>query len=385
MVRVLHIAMGSGAFGGAARFAINYYRHIDKNNIVFDFLFCNKNSLGLLSDDPLLSKSRIFELGVLSDNNNVISYLRLIRSVKKIIRKEKYEIVHIDTGSLPIQICCLVAAKMENVKVRIAHSHSAGENKTKNSLNGYFKKCFKPVMQFMIRFCATDYFACSIAAGDNLFGDGCEQLSKFRLVSNAIDTSNFEYNANMRNKIRESLNIKSTTKVFGHVGRFDKVKNHLFLIDIYDEICRNAPDSLLLLVGDGPENKKILERINRSPFKDSIILLGERNDVNHILQGMDLFFLPSFYEGLSIVAIEAQCSGLPVFASDSISKEHDVTGNVVFMSLNASAKEWAMKALRYIDFFVRKNEKEALVNSGYEITQEARKLEKLYINSEKTS
>ncbi len=381
MVRVLHIAMGSGAFGGVARFCMNYYQYMNRDNVIFDFLFCNKNSLRLVEGDELLANSKIFELGILGEHNKLSNYLALIPAVRNVIKKEKYEIIHVDTGSLTIQICCLLAAKLENVKVRIAHSHSTDNNILDYTLKDQIKKLSKPLRQKITCYLATDYFACSYAAGIHLFGAKGVKAAKFKLMKNAINTSKFSYNENARNKIRNILNINRNTTVFGHIGRFDKVKNQSFLIDVYEEIYKLNPNSKLILVGDGPEIDDIKSKAKSAASNKTITFLGERNDVDCILQGLDAFIFPSYREGLSIVAIEAQCSGLPVFASDSISKEHDVTGNVKYLGLDLTAKKWAEIIIKYMQSFSRKNTTQKLIDSGYEIKDEAKKLELFYLSA----
>lgn len=382
MVRVLHIAMGSGTFGGAARFAINYYKYIDKSKIRFDFLFCNKNSLGLIAQEPILCNSKIFTLNILNNNSNSFSdYLRLINKLEKILKKEKYPIIHIDTGALPVQVCCLLAARLAGVKIRIAHSHSAGNDRRGRGIKSKIKRIIKPINRAFIRWLATDYFACSIDAGINVFGYKGIESPKYCVVKNAIETRRFIFNKDIRNKVRDSEDIDSSTIVFGHVGRFDKVKNHLFLIDVFSEINKLNHKTKLWIIGDGDEKEVITRKINASLARKNIRLFGERTDINELMQGMDMFILPSFFEGLSIVAVEAQCAGLPIFASDSISKEHNITGFVEFMSIKAEAKEWAQSILDYLKTFKRIDTYSIMVNAGYDIENAALKLENFYNNS----
>jgi len=381
MIRVLHISLGSGVFGGVARFTTNYYRHIDQNSIVFDFLFCNKNSLGIVQDDRLFDNSKVFELDVLKNGGNHLkNYRNLYFELRKVLRQEKYSIVHIGTGSFPMQVACLLAAKKEGVKVRIAHSHNAGV-KMGTRMRRMIKSSTKPLNQFAIRMLATDYFACSIAAGENLFGKGAIRSPKFRLVKNAIETSRYVYDVEMRNQVRKALGADDKTLVLGHIGRFDKIKNHPFLIRIFSAVNELEPNSRLWIIGDGPERSNIENCIEASPAREDIVLTGERTDVEELLQGMDVVMLPSFSEGLSIVAIEAQSAGLPVFASADISREHNVAGNVEFLSLAADEKEWAKKIIQYLHGFSRVNTEAKMISAGYDIVTAAAELAGFYIDA----
>lgn len=378
--RVLHISYGSGVLGGAIRFAINYYKYINQKLVIFDFLFCNRNSLKMLENDTLLDNSKIFELNCFEHGMNIRSYLSLISNIRRILKDNNYMIVHVDSGSLPIQICCLFACRLEKVKVRIAHSHSMGDINKEKSVKSIIKYLAKPIMQGIIRILATDYFACSNVAGENLFGKRGIKSPRYKQIHNAIEVDRFRYDVAKREEIRDFAQIDKDTVVFGHVGRFDKAKNHLFLLDVFDEIYKRNSNTKLWIIGDGDLRKAIEKKLSALESKQNVLLYGEKNNVSDMLQGIDALIFPSIYEGLSIVCVEAQTSGLQIFASQNISEEHNITGNVYFISLELSAVEWAEYILQKIDPLERKDMSTIIEENGYSLSKEGKKLEDLYIN-----
>lgn len=378
-IRVLHISYGSGTFGGAARFAINYFKYINHEEVMFDFLFCNKNSFGLLANDELLRDSNVYALSAFQDRNGVLGYIYLIKKLISFLKKEQYSIVHIDSGGQPIQLACLFACCCARIPVRIAHSHSSGDYSNKKSLKTRIKDIIKPMNRVLIKRMATDYLACSTVAGEYMFGESGVRTGKFKIIHNAIELKKYIYDETKRESIRKEYGIDSDTLVFGHVGRFDKAKNHMFLIDVFERICRCNDNSVLWIIGDGELKELVQKRIQQSPYTEKIRLLGEKSNVNEYMQGMDALIFPSIYEGLSIVTIEAQCTGLPIFASSNITKEHDVSGNVWFFSLNDGPDIWADQILKILEHYNRISCENILISAGYSIEREAKNLQKFYL------
>ena len=221
---------------------------------------------------------------------------------------------------------------------------------------------------------------CSELAGRWLFGDKAYDEGKVYLLNNAIDLDKFKYDKKIGDKKRKELGIKEDTIVIGHIGRFVAQKNHIFLIDIFNQFHKKEKNSILLLAGQGPLQEEIKNKVRELGLDDSVRFLGQRNDANELYQAFDVFLLPSLYEGLPVVGVEAQASGLLCFFSDDMTKETKVLDSTVFMSLSNTAEEWTGEILTNLKDYKRINTKNEVSDNGFDIEIEARKLEKYYIN-----
>ena len=277
--------------------------------------------------------------------------------------------VHSHINSLSIFPLC--AAKIANVKIRIAHSHSsAGSNELKRNIIKYILRPFSKIFP-------TNFLACSEFAGIWLFGKNFMNTGEVKVLNNAIDTSKFSYNVEIRDKIRKYEKLENKF-VVGHVGRFVNQKNHSFLLKIFYEIHKLDQNSILILLGDGPLRKSIEEEARDLGIENSVRFLGIKENVNEYMQAMDIFLLPSFYEGLPVVGVEAQTAGLRCIFSTNVTKEAKLTNNVEYLDLNDGEKTWAEVALKYKNF-ERKNTAQIIIERGFDIKHEAKKLEKYYL------
>ena len=360
MVRVLQVVTYMGR-GGLETMLMNYYRHMDRSKVQFDFL--------VHRDFEAYYDKEIQSLG-----GNIYHISRLIPwrksyriELKKFFAEHpEYKIVHVHQDCL--SAVALQCAKESGIPVRISHSHNSNQNKNLK----YFVKLY---YMKQIPMYATDLFACSKLAGEWMF-DG----QPFKILYNAIDTSKFVYSSAIANKKRKELNIEDSV-VIGHIGRFNPQKNHNFLIDIFAECVKINPNVKLLLVGDGEGRKKIQEKVCALGIKDKVIFTGVRSDVNELLQAMDVFVFPSLYEGLPVTMIEAQASGLPCIMSDNISEECIVTnGLVTRKQLNESPRMWAKSVLQQSHNF-RKNHNKEIQAAGYDISTAAKWLEQFYLRN----
>lgn len=241
------------------------------------------------------------------------------------------------------------------------------------------KNIVKNILKPFSKMFATNYFACSENAGRWLFGNKTFNQNKVKIIHNAIETERFKYNENIRNSIRKELHIEDKF-VLGHVGRFVKQKNHDFLIDIFYEVYKKNKDSILLLIGDGPLEEKIKNKVKKLKLEEVVYFLGVKNNVNEFMQAMDVLVFPSLYEGLGMVTVEAQCAALKVICSSEVPKEIKICENVKFLDFNDLAK-WINNILD------KNNERidciESARKNGYEIAYEVNKLEKLYVELER--
>lgn len=359
MIRVLHVVTAMNR-AGLETMIMNYYRHIDKNIIQFDFLTHRPGHFDY-SDEIEKLGGKIFHISRL--NPFSISYRRELLTFFK--EHTEYKIVHVHLNCMSSVI--LKAAKKCNVPIRIAHSHIASSSKDfKYPIRLFYK-------QFIPKY-ATNLFACGKEAGKYIFGG-----SDYKLIHNAIDVNLYSYSEKWYFDIRQKLGIKQDELAIGHVGRFMTQKNHSFIIDIFNELSKSVK-AKLILVGEGELFKKIEEKIKSLGLTEKVILTGIVSNVYDYLQAMDVFVFPSLLEGLPLTVIEAQASGLPCLISDKVPIECKKTDLVEQISLENTAEIWAKKILNYSNH-KRKNTSEEIAKSGYDINQEVKWLETFYKNS----
>lgn len=226
---------------------------------------------------------------------------------------------------------------------------------------------------------ATDYMCCSELAGRWLFGNKEYDKGNVYLLNNAIDLDKFKYDEEKRKEKRKELNIEDSTLVIGHVGRFVEQKNHRFLIDIFNEVHKQKENSILLLAGQGPLMEEMKEKVKILGIEDSVKFLGQRNDINELYQAFDVFCLPSLYEGLPVVGVEAQATGLLCIFSDDMTKEIKVLDTTEFLSLKQSAEEWTYTILKKSKSFKRKDTQKEITDKNFNIKNEIKKLEREYM------
>lgn len=360
-IRVAQI-VGKWLGGGVESVIMNYYRNIDRKKFQFDFI-CDNDSTDIPYNDIEKMGGRVI---LIPPYQKIFKYHK---ELTKILKKENYAIVHSHINTL--SVFSLWASKVAGNNVRIAHSHSTTNKKE------WRKNIIKIILKRFIKIFATDYMACSEHAARWMFGNKTFEMGKVYLLNNAIDVDKFKYNDIIRKKQREELKIKNNTLVIGHIGRFVEQKNHRYLIDIFNEIHKKEKNTLLLLIGQGPLLNEMKNKVKKLNIDDSVVFLGQKEKVNDLYQAMDLFLFPSLYEGLGMVMIEAQCSGLPCIASTEVPKVTKINDSVDFIDLNDSLDKWIS---RFIDFakLNRNIDLNKIKESGYDIKKEAKKLEKKY-------
>lgn len=362
-IRIAHI-VGKWLGGGVEAVIMNYYRHIDRTKIQFDFL-CDEDSTNIPYEEIEKIGGKVLLIPPYQD---VVKYHK---ELKKVLQDGNYRVVHSHINTLSVFSLC--AAKSAGVPVRIAHSHSTTNKKEKK------KNLMKQVLRPFSKTFATDYMCCSELAGRWLFGDQEYNEENVYLLNNAIDLEKFKYDESLRKKKRKELGIKNSTLVIGHIGRFVAQKNHDFLIDIFNEIHKQNADSILLLAGQGPLVDDIKNKVKELRLEDNVKFLGQRKDANELYQAFDVFLLPSLYEGLPVVGVEAQAVGLLCYLSDDMTKETKVLDTTKFMSLNDNANEWASNILRDINKYKRIDTSKEMTAKNFNIKEEAKKLEEYYL------
>lgn len=338
-----------GLSGGVGQVITNYFSHMTPDfdiDIVTMYIESNK----------LKDQYEKLGMNIIKIPSKKESIYRNYRAIDNLFKKKKYDIAYAHmtlTNFFPLYI-----AKKNHVQVRISHSHLAEK---KNLVKSFFSLSTQKS--------ATDYLACGEAAGKFLYGD-----NNFKVFPNAIDLKKFMFDKAIRKKEREKLHINEDTTVIGNVGRFEAQKNHQFILKVFKKYHDIHKNSVLLLIGDGPLKNKIESLAKEYNLENSIIFMGQIKDVNLKLQAMDIFLLPSLYEGLPLGAIEAQAAGLPCLFADTISKESAVTSYNKFESLKKGPDVW-VKDLERLKGSNRNTKKE-LQDNGYDINIEAKKLEK---------
>lgn len=367
VIRVAQV-MGKWVGGGVEAIVMNYYRNIDRNKIQFDFI-CDKDSTNIPYDEIESLGGKVI---LIPPYQKPFKYHK---ELKSILKENKYEIVHSHINTM--SVFPLFAAWCAKKPVRIAHSHSTTNKKE------WKKYLMKQFLKHFSKLFATHYMCCSELAGRYQFANKTYDQGKVYLLNNAIELNKFKFDENVRKKKRRELGIDQNTLVIGHLGRFVPVKNHRFLIEVFNEIYKQNKNSVLLLAGQGPLLKEIKEKVNNLGLIDSVKFLGQRNDANELYQAFDVFLLPSLYEGLPVVGVEAQASGLLCFLSSNMTKETKVLDSTIIMSLQNTPEEWANNILDKASAFERKDTKKEIVINNFNIEIEANKLERYYTDLKK--
>lgn len=345
--------------GGLESMLMNYYRYIDREKIQFDFLV-HRQERAAYDDEIEAMGGKIYRLPRLVPWSK--AYLTTLN--RFFDEHPEYRIVHVHQDCLSSVI--LKAAQQHNIPVRIAHSHSANQDKNlKYPVKLWYKRSISKY--------ATNLFACGEDAGDWMFGG-----EPFQIINNAIDVAAYTYVPTKRQEMRRQLGLENELTI-GHVGRFNQPKNHPFLLDIFAVLLKKEPNAILLLVGGGENMPKIQAKAHTLGIAEHVRFLGVRSDVADLMQAMDVFVFPSLYEGLPVTMVEAQAAGLPCLISDKIPPECILTNGLVgVLPLSAEPETWAAKILEKKNL-PRIDRRSEIAAHGFDITTEAVKLQKFYL------
>lgn len=365
VVRVLHV-IGIMNRGGAEAMIMNLYRNIDRNKIQFDFVE-NTFEKAAFDDEIKSLGGRIYNCPHYNGKNH-FEYKKWWNNFFE-EHSGEYRIIHGHIGSTA-SIYLKIAKKYG--LYTIAHSHSSGSD---HSLNALLYK----MMSHNTRNIADYFFACAEIAGIDRYGNKVVNGTHFKVLNNAIDTEMFAFNEETRFEMRKKLGFNEDKIVIGHVGRFLEVKNHSFLIDVFNEIIKKNKNYRLLLVGGGPLENEIKDKVKNLGLSDFVVFAGICPDVYNYMQVMDIFVFPSLYEGLGIVIVEAQTSGLPCVISNTIPNEAVLTdGLVVTKELSDNAKDWA-ECIMNINILHRHSHNKEVALKGYDVRTTAEWLEGFYL------
>ena len=366
-IRVLHV-IGIMNRGGAETMIMNLYRHIDRSKVQFNFVE-NSSEPAAFDEEILSLGGRIYRCPHYNGKNH-FTYVKWWNDFFEAHPKE-YPIVHGHLGSTAA-IYLSIAKKYG--AYAIAHSHSSG---TDHSLRSYLYQ----MMSYNTRNVADYFFACSEAAGKDRFGRKVISGDHYAVLNNAIDVNRFSYNPSVRKAVRDELGIGQNQLVVGQIGRYTKEKNHEFILKVFSELKKMDSNARLLMIGDGPLHTQIMQAAEQSGLSSDVIFTGVRSDVERLVQAMDVFVLPSLYEGLPVTMVEAQAAGLPCIISDKVPPECILTeGLVDVLPLSAEPEIWAAKILEKKNL-PRTDRRNEIAAHGFDITTEAVKLQEFYINA----
>jgi glycosyltransferase involved in cell wall biosynthesis len=365
MIKILHVLYALGR-GGVESRTMDILRNIDRSKFKFDFMLHTAEESAYQPEAVSLG-SDIFTVPRFRGYN----YLTYKAAWKDFFRKHSdYNVVHghmVSTASIYLH-----EAEKAGVPMRIAHARDSTNH---NILHGAMKARSSKY--------ATHLFAVSKIAGVNTFGAAYWDKGLVRVIPNAICAPNFAFDVAKRKTARDEFGIEDRTLV-GHVGRYDAGKNHKGLLDIFKAFLILVPDALLILVGYGPMRERIEDHAQRLGIYDRIIMTGERQDINALLSGMDLFLFPSFTEGLPGAVLEAQASGLQCVVSDMVTPEVNISPLVHSMSLKDKPEVWA-QAIRDLlsDPPNRSLGVGYFAGTGFDAADAAKMYEEIYISAKR--
>lgn len=370
--RILHMFTSLDR-GGAESRTMDLYRTIDRKEIQFDFAVMRDGEHYFTNEINKLG-GRIFYL----QHPRIVGLLEYQKQLRKVLNIEGPFIAvhsHLSIFSGIVMFC----AMMERIPIRIAHSRSAPTKKSEKS--NIFYRVYAQIMRVLIHLFATHKVSCGTDAGYYLFGKRAMDKKNVSIIPNAIDLSIYENINDDKYLLRKKYGFNEASFIIGTVGNLNPWKNHAFLIDVFPLIKEKYPNSLLVVIGKGILYNALMDKVVNLNIKDSVLLLGRRNDVPQLLHTFDVFVLPSFYEGVPGVVVEAQAAGIPCVLSDSITRDIDFGNNMVtYLSLDATKQEWANK-ISYTGHkpLAKKGEcLQILRENGYDVVDSAKQIRKIY-------
>ena len=332
-VNVDDLNMG-GVYGLVKNVITNNFDRSIKIDIAAIEHFANTKNIELFNERG----TQVFYVGY--DGNKLLKQIKCYSNLRKLIKSNNYEYVHVHADVANKLFTSGLAAKYSGAKKVILHSHAAGVDGKHRKVKKYIHKFCRRFLKYI----ATDYVACSEVAAKWMFPN--VESEKIVIVNNGVDLDKFRFDAAVRYQIRNKLGIKDEI-LLGHVGRFCYQKNHEYFIEILKEIRKRNIKAKLLLIGEGPDEQDFKEKIRKEQLDDMVIFYGTTNKVQELFMAMDVFLLPSHFEGLPIVGVEAQASGLPVIFSDKIDRSAKLTDSVSFLRTELeNTSEWVGKILK---------------------------------------
>lgn len=372
-IKVLHIGADNVGFGGRSVIAFNLTQMMDESFVRNDFLVFHEIRQQEYIDALKKKQSKYVEIHINRRLSKLIREIKRTFAMARVMKVEEYDLIHIHADHAYEVMRSIGAGKLAGISRFVIHAHTTGGDSKFSRLKKQI------ILKCQMRLSRDNYLqlACSEEAAEYLFGR--KNKNNTIILKNGIDVKKFIFHSDSRLKIRKKLGYKEQL-IVGNIGRFSPQKNHFFILDVFAEILNKAPSARLMLIGDGELRTDVENAAKRKGIYESIDFLGNRNDVPDLLQAMDVFLLPSLYEGFGIVNLEAQCAGLPCVVSTEVPEMVRVTDLVQFIPLSEAPDVWADAVCKKADIAVRKSRETELIRAGYDIASSAAQLQELYKN-----
>ena len=364
MIRVAIIA-GVLHSGGKRNLIMEYYRHIDKTKVQYDFI-CDSDSNGIPKEEIEKLGGKVY---LVPPYKHIFSHLK---ATYKILKDNHYQVMHAFDNTL--NVFPLFVGKLAGVKVRISESISKGDkNEAKTKI--------KLVLRRFSHWFATDFMANSIDCGVWQFGKKTYDEGKIAIFKTVINADANAFDKVLRDETRKKFGWEDKV-IYGFIGRYVEQKNPLFLIDIFNSIAKKQPNAKLVMIGFGELETAMHEKIKEYGLQDRVEDLGRRDDIKQFYNAFDAFLLPSLYEGMPVVGIEAQCAGLPIFFSKNITEETTASELAHYIGLNESPEVWADTIINVVNANLgkRRSYAEEVKKNGFDSHSEAMRMMKFYLD-----
>lgn len=369
---ILILIPGDIAYRGIQVFFANVLKHINNPAIGFDLYFAGK-----LVEDELFQQLKNYNVGVIVGGLSVNSgkwKKKYISDVICLMKENTYDCVHVNSGMPWFNAMGILIAKKHRIHYRISHSHSF--HLPEKSM---MKRIYKKFLVFVINFLSTHKLACSMEAAIWMYGENGANNSV--ILNNGIEIEKYRFNLDRRIQMRNDYKITDEPVIL-HVGAFNNAKNQAFLLKMLSEILCIRKNTKLFLVGTGDNESKIKSEAEELGISESVVFVGASNRINEYMQMADMFVLPSKYEGLGLVNIEAQAAGLKCIVSDVVPRMVAVTDLVHFLSLEKGAKYWANYCHMELDGYSRLDHTDEIKRAGFSIADLVEKMTNVYVGNE---
>ena len=365
-IRILHINAGSKNFGGVSAFLLNLYRNIDREKISFDFLTPNKTTYEQYRAEIEGCGGHIYDLGI--NSSSFKGKKKLQKALSVFLSEHKYDIIQVNSGVLSFNYMVAKACRKYSDSIIIVHSHNNGGRSS-------LKEKFSAPLKSLLVKKADKLLACSLSAAEYMFPEKAAH-NETVIIKNGIVPEKFAYSPEIRQQLRKELGI-ANKYVIGNVGRFVPQKNHSFMLDVFSQLLKKEPDAVLMLIGEGELTDEIKNKAAGLGIADKVMFMGLRRDIEKYYQAMDVFFLPSVFEGLGIVNIEAQAAGLHCVVSDVVPQFANAAGMIKFISLDDDKDVW-IKALLENKDPVRQDGSVRIREAGFDISNTGKVMTEIY-------
>ena len=372
-IKVIHMApLGTG---GITRLTLSINKELDPDTVRFDYLvFREKKEFAEEELGELQAKKQVVDLEHI--HNPLIRFYKKMRGMIALFKREQYDVVHVD-ASTPYDVIVAVAARLAGIDTIIIHSHNDSYKK-----GNKFKDILMPFFKSLMPYVCTDYFAISEPAAMFMFPASVLNSKNYTIIRNAIPVEKYGYIEEKRIDERKKLGYTNENFVIGNIGRFVYQKNHEFMLEVFERIYNEHKEARLLLVGDGELMEKMIRKAEEMNISEAVCFYGPTHHVPDILQAMDAFIFPSRFEGLGIVAIEAQTSGLPVWAAETIPKEAIICDEFKYIS-GWNPNIWAEAIWNGRTQVPRRSRNKEAIEAGYDIKTVAKNMQDFYVSKAK--